>query len=155
RVGSPEPSPAGAGPGRLQQARQRKLVPYAEALQRRLRLDWSDRAVTVPIFLGTKTLRDIPLGEIVPFIDWSPFFLAWELKGKYPGFFSAPEIGPRARELFDAARSLLRRIVAECRLGARAVYGFFPANSDGDDIIIYEDDSRQAERMRWPTLRQQ
>jgi 5-methyltetrahydrofolate--homocysteine methyltransferase len=134
---------------------QRKLVPYAEALRRRLRLDWSDPAIAVPSFLGTRVLRDIPLDEIVPFIDWSPFFLAWELKGKYPRIFQDAEIGPRARELFDDARALLRRIVAERRLAANAVYGFFPANSEADDIVVYEDETRRAQRLRLPTLRQQ
>jgi 5-methyltetrahydrofolate--homocysteine methyltransferase len=134
---------------------ERKLVPYAEAFRRRLRLDWSNGAVAVPSFLGTRTLPAIPLHEIVPFIDWSPFFLAWELKGKYPRIFQDPEIGPRARELFDDAQDLLRRIVAEHRLTAKAVYGFFPANSEGDDIVIYTDETRQTQRMRLPTLRQQ
>jgi 5-methyltetrahydrofolate--homocysteine methyltransferase len=134
---------------------QRKLVPYAEALRRRLALDWSDPAPAVPSFLGTRTLRGIPLEEIVPFIDWSPFFLTWELKGKYPRIFDDPELGPRARELFDDARALLGRIVAGKRLTANAVYGLFPANSEGDDLVLYEDESRRAERMRLPTLRQQ
>src|SRR5205823_9114099 len=69
--------------------------------------------------------------------------------------FNDPELGPRARELFDDARALLRRIVAEERLTANAVYGFFPANSEGDDIVVYDDESRRTERMRLPTLRQQ
>ena len=135
--------------------RQRKLVPYAEAVQRKLVLDWSDPTPAVPAFLGTRTLRSIPLEEIVPFIDWSPFFMAWELKGKYPRIFDDPERGARARELFDDARDLLGRIVAGRRLAANAVYGFFPASSENDDLIIYEDESRARERMRLPTLRQQ
>jgi 5-methyltetrahydrofolate--homocysteine methyltransferase len=135
--------------------RQRKLVPYAEAVRRRLVLDWTDAAPAVPSFLGTRTLRSIPLEEIVPFIDWSPFFMAWELKGKYPRIFEDPERGARARELFDDARELLGRMVAGRKVSANAVYGFFPANSDGDDMVIYEDESRTSERMRLPTLRQQ
>ncbi len=134
---------------------QRKLVPYPEAVRRRLVLDWTDPAPAVPSFLGTRTLRSIALAQIVPFIDWSPFFMAWELKGKYPRIFDDPERGPRARELFDDARELLGRIVAGQRLTANAVYGFFPANSAGDDVVIYEDDSRTSERLRLPTLRQQ
>jgi 5-methyltetrahydrofolate--homocysteine methyltransferase len=109
----------------------------------------------VPAFLGTRVLTEIPLGEIVPFIDWSPFFMSWELKGKYPRIFEDPKVGARARELFDDAKTLLRRIVAEGRLKANAVYGFFPANSDGDDLVIYEDETRQVERFRLPQLRQQ
>ncbi len=75
---------------------ERKLVPYAQALERRLRLDWTNPPIVTPSFLGARTLRSIPLEEIVPFIDWSPFFLTWELKGKYPRIFDDPERGARA-----------------------------------------------------------
>jgi len=134
---------------------QRKLVPYAGAVERRFRLDWNDPPIAVPSFLGTRTLHSIPLEEIVPFIDWSPFFLTWELKGKYPRIFDDARLGPRARELFDDAQGLLRKIVGEKRLTANAVYGFFPANAVGDDIVVYTDESRRSERMRFPALRQQ
>ncbi len=133
----------------------RKLVSYAEALERRLRLDWSNGAIATPSFVGARTLCSVPLDEIVPYIDWSPFFLTWELKGKYPRIFGHPEIGPRARELFDDARGLLAKIVTGKRLTANGVYGFFPANCEGDDIVVYTDNSRQSERMRFPALRQQ
>jgi 5-methyltetrahydrofolate--homocysteine methyltransferase len=133
----------------------RNLVPYTEAFERRLRLDWNAAPIAVPSFQGARTLRDIPLEEIVPFIDWSPFFLAWELKGKYPRIFDDPERGVRARELFGDAQDLLRKIIAGKRLTAHAVYGFFPANSVGDDVVVYTDESRDTERMRLPTLRQQ
>jgi 5-methyltetrahydrofolate--homocysteine methyltransferase len=133
----------------------RKLVSYAGAIERRFRIDWSDSPIAIPSFLGCRALRAIPLEEIVPFIDWSPFFLTWELKGKYPRILDNPELGPRARELFDDAQALLGTIVAERRLTANAVYGFFPANAAGDDIVIYTDESRRTERMRFPALRQQ
>ena len=133
----------------------RKLVPYAEAIARRFRLDWTDAPIAVPTFLGARTFSAVPLEQIVPFIDWSPFFLTWELKGKYPRIFDQPELGPRARELFDDAQGLLQKIVAEKRVTANAVYGFFPANTVGDDIVVYTDDTRQTERMRFPALRQQ
>jgi 5-methyltetrahydrofolate--homocysteine methyltransferase len=134
---------------------QRKLVPYPEAFRRRLVVDWSDPPPAVPAFLGKRTLPSVPLEQIVPYIDWSPFFMSWELKGKYPKIFEDPERGPRARELFDDARELLGRIVSGRQLTATAVYGFFPANSDGDDLVIYEDETRTGERLRLPTLRQQ
>ncbi len=134
---------------------ERKLVPYAEAVERRLRLEWSNGAVPIPAFLGTRALREIPLEEIARYIDWSPFFLSWELKGKYPRILDDRAIGPKARELFDDAQALLLRIVAEKRLIANAVYGFFPANADGDDIVIFTDPSRRTERTRFPCLRQQ
>jgi 5-methyltetrahydrofolate--homocysteine methyltransferase len=137
------------------QKSQRKLVPYAEAVARRFKIDWNASPIAVPSFVGAKALAAIPLEQIVPFIDWSPFFMSWELKGKYPKIFNDPKLGARARELFDDAQKLLRQIVAEKRLTANAVYGFFPANSEGDDIVIYTDESRTNERMRFPTLRQQ
>jgi 5-methyltetrahydrofolate--homocysteine methyltransferase len=133
----------------------RKLVPYAEAFERRHRIEWAASEIAVPSFLGMRKLAAVPLEEIVPFIDWSPFFLTWELKGKYPRIFDQPDLGPRARELFDDAQRLLNSIVAKKRLTANAVYGFFPANSEGDDLVVYTDPSRQVERMRFPMLRQQ
>ena len=135
--------------------RQRKLVSYAEALSRRFSLDWNGAPVSVPSFLGTRVLRDFPLGEIVPYVDWSPFFMAWELKGKYPAIFNDPHVGKVARETFDKAQELLQGIIRERRLTAQGVYGFFPANSDGDDVVVYTDESRTAERCRFPMLRQQ
>jgi 5-methyltetrahydrofolate--homocysteine methyltransferase len=135
--------------------RQRKLVPYAEALKRRLAIDWSAAAAAVPTFTGSRVLRDFPLAEIVPYIDWSPFFMAWELRGKYPAILSDPEVGKVARELFDDAKTLLSRIEDEKLLTAHAVYGFYPANSDGDEIIVYTDETRTRERLRFHALRQQ
>ena len=100
-------------------------------------------------------LDGISLAEIVPFIDWSPFFQSWELTGKYPRIFDDTVIGKQARALYDDARVLLDTIVGEGKLKARAVYGFFPANSMGDDLVVYEDESRTTERARFPMLRQQ
>jgi 5-methyltetrahydrofolate--homocysteine methyltransferase len=135
--------------------RQRNLVSYAEAVKRRLTLDWEESPAPVPSFTGTRALRDFPLGEIIPYIDWSPFFMAWELSGKYPAILSHAKVGPEARKLFDDAQRLLKRIVNERLLQAHAVYGFFPANSDGDDSIIWTDESRSRERTRLHMLRQQ
>jgi 5-methyltetrahydrofolate--homocysteine methyltransferase len=134
--------------------KQRKLVPYAEAVARRFAIGWK-AAAPVPSFLGTRVLRDFPLDEIVPYIDWSPFFMAWELKGKYPAILSDPDVGPEAAKLFTDARGLLDRIVRQRLLAAHAVFGFFPANVDKDDIVVYTDDSRTKERLRFPMLRQQ
>jgi 5-methyltetrahydrofolate--homocysteine methyltransferase len=135
--------------------KERKLVPYAEAVRRRFTIDWAQAPVARPEFLGARVLRDFPLGELVPYIDWSPFFMAWELKGKYPGILSDPVVGAAARELFDDASRLLRRIVDEKLLTAHAVYGFFPANADGDDVVVFTDERRREERARFPMLRQQ
>jgi 5-methyltetrahydrofolate--homocysteine methyltransferase len=135
--------------------RQRKLVPYAEAVERRFAIDWKAGEVARPSFLGTRALRDFPLGEIIPYIDWSPFFMAWELKGKYPQILDDPHAGKEARDLFEKANAMLQEIAAKKLLTANGVYGFFPANSDGDDIVVYTDESRTAERARFPMLRQQ
>ena len=133
---------------------QRKLVPYAEAFRRRFATDWAACPIARPEFLGARPLS-VPLADLVPFIDWSPFFASWELKGKYPAILADPVVGEEATRLFHDATTLLDRIVAEGSLQARAVYGFFPANSEGDSIIVYEDDSRSAQRARLHALRQQ
>ena len=135
--------------------KQRKLVSYAEAVRRRFTIDWSKEPPAKPTFLGRRVLRDIPLAEIVPYIDWSPFFMAWELSGKYPQILDDPKVGTEARKLFGDAQSLLNRIVAEKLLHAYAVYGFFPASSEDDDVVLYYDDSRNVEVARFPMLRQQ
>ena len=135
--------------------KQRKLVPYAEALRRRFQIDWQRSALPRPAFLGARVLRDFPLAEIVPYIDWSPFFMAWELKGKYPQILSDPQVGVEARKLFADAEKLLKRIVERKLFTARAAYGFFPANADGDDIVIFADETRALELARFPMLRQQ
>jgi 5-methyltetrahydrofolate--homocysteine methyltransferase len=135
--------------------KQRKLVPYAEAVRRRFNIDWNKAELARPAFLGERVLRDFPLAEIVPYIDWSPFFMAWELSGKYPAILSHPTVGKEATKLFDDADRLLERIVREKLLAAHAVHGFYPANSDGDDVVVWTDESRTTERLRFPMLRQQ
>ncbi len=135
--------------------RQRNLVSYAEACQRRLKLDWANAPIAQPSFLGTRTVRDFPLERLVPYIDWSPFFMAWELAGKYPQILEDKVVGSVARELFSDAQRLLTRIVEEKLLQASAVHGFFPANSEGDDIIVWTDETRTRERLRFCMLRQQ
>jgi 5-methyltetrahydrofolate--homocysteine methyltransferase len=135
--------------------RQRKLVSYADACKRRFTIDWANTVVPTPSFTGRRVLRDFPLGEIVPYIDWSPFFMAWELSGKYPQVLSDKVVGEQARKLFEDARKLLDRLVREKLLHAHAVYGFFPANADGDDIVVWADESRAQERLRFHFLRQQ
>jgi 5-methyltetrahydrofolate--homocysteine methyltransferase len=100
-------------------------------------------------------LKDVPLESLIPYIDWSPFFMAWELKGKYPEIFKDSNVGKEAKDLFDKANELLRTLIARKQIQARGVYGFFPSNSDGDDIVIWTDESRKVERCRLLMLRQQ
>ena len=130
-------------------------VPLAAARARRTALSWSPDDVAHPGFLGTRTLSAFPLEEIVPYIDWTPFFHAWELKGVYPRILEHPEHGKAARELHQSAQALLARIVERRLLHAFGVYGFFPANADGDDVVVWEDESRTVERARLHFLRQQ
>jgi 5-methyltetrahydrofolate--homocysteine methyltransferase len=131
------------------------LVPLAEARAKKFATDWQTVRIDKPSFLGRKVLRDIPLEKIVPYIDWSPFFQTWELKGKYPKIFNDPHVGEAAKKLFEEAQALLQQIIAKKQLTAHAVYGFWPAASDGDDIILYTDESRTKELTRFHTLRQQ
>ena len=135
--------------------KQRKLVSYAEAVERRLKLDWTGAEIPRPAFTGRRVLRDFPIGELVPYIDWSPFFMAWELKGKYPMILSDAKVGQEASKLFADAQQLLHEIVDQKLLTAHAIYGFYPANREGDDIIVYTDESRAAELLRFHGLRQQ
>jgi 5-methyltetrahydrofolate--homocysteine methyltransferase len=135
--------------------RERKLVPYLDALARRFAIDWSTSPTLAPAFLGTRLIADCPLAALVPYIDWSPFFMAWEMKGKYPEIFKDSRVGPEAKNLFDKATELLSTLIRDKRIQAHGVYGFYPANSEGDDIIIWTDDTRQHERCRLPMLRQQ
>ncbi|MEI8383080.1 MAG: methionine synthase [Planctomycetota bacterium] len=131
----------------------RKLVPYAEAFQRRYATDWQKVQIESPAFVGTRVLDDFPLAELAPFIDWSPFFQTWELRGKYPKIFEDPTVGEQARKVFDDAQALLKRIIDEKLLTARGIYGFWPAVSEGDDIVVTIPDS--ATTVRFPMLRQQ
>src|SRR5687767_3864223 len=114
--------------------RDRPTLSIAQARANRLKLDYS--APATPSFTGIKKV-DVALEELVPFIDWQFFFAAWELKGRFPKIFDDPKIGKAARDLFDHAQKLLKQIVDGKLIRARGAYGFWPANADGDDIILY------------------
>jgi 5-methyltetrahydrofolate--homocysteine methyltransferase len=135
--------------------RTQKLRTLEEARRHRLQFDWDRYAPPQPSFTGIRVTNPVPLEEIVPYIDWTPFFHVWELRGIYPKIFEQPEVGARARELFDDAEKLLDHIVRESLLVARSVVGFFPAASIGDDIEVYADESRTTVRATFYTLRQQ
>ena len=132
-----------------------KLIPYEQACQKRFTCDWSHVPIERPDFLGTRLLKDFSLETLRSYIDWSPFFMTWELKGKYPKIFSDPTVGTVARELYDHALELLDRIIRERLLSANAVYGFWPAVSEGDDIVLFTDESLSTELTRFHMLRQQ
>ncbi len=134
--------------------KQQTLLPIEVARTRREPIDWSADDIPTPEFTGTRRV-EVPVSELIEWIDWSPFFHAWELKGLYPAILDNERYGERARELLHDGRALLDRIAKDNLLTARGVYGFFPAASDGDDIIIFEDDGRSRERARIHCLRQQ
>jgi 5-methyltetrahydrofolate--homocysteine methyltransferase len=130
------------------------ILPFADARKNKPVCDWSAYDPPRPAFLGTRVWNPVPLDEIVPYIDWTPFFHAWELRGIYPKIFEQEEVGPKAKELFDDGQKLLGQIVREKLLEARAVFGFFPANSVQEDIEVYADDSRHL-LTTFHSLRQQ
>ena len=131
-----------------------KLLSIAEARKRGTKLDWT-RDPEKPEFLGVKVFEDYPLGELAEYIDWSPFFHAWELRGRFPKILEDPVVGVESKKLFADGQILLQKIVRERKIRARGVIAFFPANSEGDDILLYEDDSRQKVKAKVHGLRQQ
>ncbi|HWP64135.1 MAG TPA: methionine synthase [Candidatus Binatia bacterium] len=136
-------------------ARETRL-PLAEARANRLEIDWRARPVPRPTFLGPRAFPDYPIADLVERIDWTPFFAAWELKGRFPDILSDPARGRAARELYDDARRMLERIEREGLLRAAGVVGFWPANSTADDDIeVYADEARSSVLAVFRTLRQQ
>ncbi len=127
----------------------------ADARRNRLAIDWTTITPPEPCFTGVRTLKDYPLDELVPLIDWTPFFQTWELAGHYPAILNDPLTGPAARGLFQDAGVLLDRIVRKRLLRAQGVFGLFPANSVGDDIELYTDEERTQRKAVIHTIRQQ
>ena len=144
---------------RVRQAHQdreaKPVLSLANARARQLVSDWRGLEIPEPEGLGIHVIADQPLPELLPYIDWSPFFHTWELKGRYPGIFEHPTIGAKAKELFADAQQLLARIVDEKLLTAKGVYGLFAACSIGDDIELYPDASKKGVLATIHTLRQQ
>lgn len=133
----------------------RRFVSIEEARAKGFKTDWKNIRIDVPEKLGLQILDNIPIEEIVPFIDWSPLFWVWELKGVYPKIFEHKDYGIHARELYEDAQKLLKEIIKHKRFRARAVLGFWPANSIGDDIEVYIDESRKEVLGVFHFLRQQ
>jgi 5-methyltetrahydrofolate--homocysteine methyltransferase len=126
-----------------------------EARQNKLQIDWQSQLISKPNFIGINVLNNYSLDEIKNYIDWTPFFIAWEMKGKYPRIFENEKYGTEAKKLFDDAQFLLDKILIENLLTANAVYGIFPANSIDDDIVVYENESNKNVTHIFHTLRQQ
>ncbi len=137
------------------QAKERRLT-IAQARANRVPIDWSSIQPPRPTFLGPRTFPAVPLRELVEFIDWTPFFATWEMRGAFPAILDDPRLGSAARDLHRDAVALLDRIVAEDRLTANAVVGFWPANTvDSDDIALWDDETRKGRVATFRTLRQQ
>jgi 5-methyltetrahydrofolate--homocysteine methyltransferase len=134
----------------------KQRLPLADARANALRLNWSgDYRPPVPRVVGVQRVGDLPLAELTEFIDWTPFFATWELNGKYPAILSDAQTGEAARSLLADAQAMLRQIVAENWFTARAVFGLWPANSEGDDIFIFANEARSTPLAVLHTLRQQ
>ncbi|MER2512854.1 MAG: methionine synthase [Nitrosomonas ureae] len=132
-----------------------KLLTLAEARANAFRTDWTNYQSHQPELMGIRTLNNYPLEKIVPYIDWTPFFQAWELAGRYPDILQDEVVGETASQLFRDAQTMLKKIIEQKWLSANAVIGLFPANSVGDDIEIYTDPSRNKLAMTYHCLRQQ
>ena len=130
-------------------------LPIAGARAKKLALDWGDYTPPKPSFTGVRSFRDYSLKALADYIDWTPFFASWELAGKYPKILDDKVVGEPAQALFDDAQKMLARILDEKLLTAHGVCGFWPANSDGDDIVLYKDENRGEEMIRLHGLRQQ
>jgi 5-methyltetrahydrofolate--homocysteine methyltransferase len=134
--------------------KKKNLLSLEQARANRTPIDWSNYVPPKPAFVGVRVRASDP-GNLVDFIDWSPFFHAWELRGRYPAIFDDPKIGQQARELFGDAQELLERIVAKSLLTPRGVHAFWPANSVGDDVEVYADEARLEKIATFYFLRQQ
>ncbi|HLF35941.1 MAG TPA: vitamin B12 dependent-methionine synthase activation domain-containing protein, partial [Cyclobacteriaceae bacterium] len=121
----------------LQRQQVKTLISLDEARNRKYSSNWGEIPIKKPEFLGTKSFRDFPIEDLIPFIDWTPFFIAWEMKGKYPSILDDPGPGKEAQKLFNDAKKLIDTIISRKLLRANAVIGFYPANSDMDDIEVY------------------
>ena len=161
---NPERKPAFANDNRGEQQRLREvyasrqgrtIVPYRAAAAKPLAIEWRAEDLATPAFRGTRVIDDLPLKMLLEYVDWTFFFHAWELRGKFPQILDDPERGEAARELYSNARELLERILDGKLLRARGVYGFWPANSDGDDVVVWTDPSAREELARFHLLRQQ
>ena len=139
----------------LSKREEKNIISLEEARKNKFKIDWKKTKTTKPNFIGTKTLIDFPLNEIKNFIDWTPFFLTWEMKGRYPEIFESKTYGNEAKKLFNDANKLLDEIISNKLLTANGVFGLYTANSVDDDIEIYTDENKGGVLSTFHTLRQQ
>ncbi len=141
---------------RKNRAAKTPLLTYKKAISRKFKTEWEDYTPPTPSFTGIKTFVDYPIEELIEYIDWTPFFIAWDLAGKYPNILKDEKVGEAATNLFNDAQALLKKMVDEQLLKARAVIGFWPANTVNDDSIeLYSDDTRSTSFQTLHHLRQQ
>jgi 5-methyltetrahydrofolate--homocysteine methyltransferase len=133
----------------------KQRITLKAARDNRFKIDWSAFKPVKPSFLGARTFPNYSLASLVPYFDWTPFFQAWELAGRYPQILTDNKVGAEAKKLFDDAQALLKRMVEEKWVTASGVVGFWPANAVGDDINVYADDTRSSKILTLHTLRQQ
>ncbi|MGB8223715.1 MAG: methionine synthase [Polyangiales bacterium] len=161
---SPDRRPGFDAKNRSEQEKSRKLFEHRQtrelisleiARENGLSIEWRSEDVPKPSFQGRRVVDDVSLEDVAQYIDWTFFFSAWELKGKFPKILEHERYGAAARELYDHGRALLDRIISEKLLTPRGVYGFWPANKDGDDIVVWRDEDRSREHLRFHMLRQQ
>jgi 5-methyltetrahydrofolate--homocysteine methyltransferase len=136
-------------------SKNRKLLSLKQACANATPFDWESIEIAVPEFLGVRVYGAVSVETLIPYIDWTPFFYAWELKGKFPKILDDPRLGAEARKLHEDAQQMLERLSAEGRVQPRSVCGCFPANSDGGDLRIFTDESRTQLQATFHTLRQQ
>ncbi|HIP67593.1 MAG TPA: methionine synthase [Chromatiales bacterium] len=133
----------------------KNLIPLSKAQANKTEINWDNYQPVTPSKTGLTILKDIPLDEIVPYIDWTFFFHAWQMRGRYPKILDDPEKGKEAKKLFADAKAMLKKIIEEKWLRANAVVGIFPANSVGDDIQVYADEKRDSVKLTFHFLRKQ
>ncbi len=142
--------------GYARRQNQKKMLSFADAQANKLQINWAESKIVTPSFLGTKVLENYDLRTIAQRIDWTPFFYSWELKGRFPKILNDPDLGTEAQKLYDDAQEMLEKIISEKWLTAKAVFGFFPANSTNPDTIeVYADESRTEVLTEFFGLRQQ
>lgn len=134
---------------------EKDFVSFSNAQKNKVIIDWSTYEPPKPKKLGIEYFDDYPLEEIRNYIDWTPFFNTWMLKGKYPKIFDNPTIGKEAKKLFDEANKVLDKVINEGLFQARGVYGLFPAGAKGDDVVLFEDENRSKTAAEFHFLRQQ
>ena len=134
---------------------QNKFISIEEARENKFPIDWSKTEIVKPKLIGNKVFTDYPLAELFDYIDWTPFFISWEMKGSYPKILKDPTRGEEARKLFADAQAMLKKIIDEKWLKANAVIGIYPVKANGDDVEIYEDEKMAKVKTVFHSLRQQ